>query len=82
MAADILLNPSFPDAELGALQDAPEGAARADADDAAVPGHGAGRRDYGNHPNSRLMPTVESIDKTTRDALVAFDRAHYAPDQA
>jgi predicted Zn-dependent peptidase len=36
---------------------------------------------YGDHPASRVMPTPESIDKATRDALAAFHKARYAPDQ-
>ena len=37
---------------------------------------------YGDHPAGRVLPTAESIDKATRDALVAFHKAHYVPDQA
>ena len=37
---------------------------------------------YGTHPAARLSPTVAALDKTTRDALTAFHRAHYAPDHA
>jgi predicted Zn-dependent peptidase len=37
---------------------------------------------YGSHPSSRVAPTPAEIDKVTREAIVAFHRAHYVPDRA
>ena len=38
---------------------------------------------YGAHPAvARLGDRADVLDKTTRDALVAFHRAHYVPDHA
>jgi zinc protease len=34
----------------------------------------------GGHPDGRTAPTVEALDKTTRDALVAFHKTRYVPD--
>ena len=32
------------------------------------------------HPDGRTAPSIEALDKTTRDALVAFHKTHYVPD--
>jgi predicted Zn-dependent peptidase len=37
---------------------------------------------YGDHPGSRIFPSVEAIDKVTREALIDFHRTHYVPDKA
>jgi len=37
---------------------------------------------YGSHPASSVGVTKESIEKITRDALVAFHKANYVPDHA
>ncbi len=37
---------------------------------------------YGTHPAARVSVTADGLDKTTRDALVAFHKAHYVPDHA
>src|SRR6185295_10366499 len=34
------------------------------------------------HPASRVAPTVESLDRTTRAQLVEFHKARYMPDRA
>ncbi|MFO7694983.1 MAG: pitrilysin family protein, partial [Vicinamibacterales bacterium] len=83
LAADILLNPSFPDAELARYkvrQKASLVQMRSMPQFLAAERYG--RAIYGDHPNSRVMPTVESIDKATRDALAAFHKARYVPDNA
>jgi zinc protease len=36
----------------------------------------------GDHPDGRVAPTVATLDKTTRDDLVAFHRTRYVPDHA
>ncbi|MFO7692446.1 MAG: insulinase family protein, partial [Vicinamibacterales bacterium] len=76
LAADIVLNPSFPDAELARYkvrQKASLVQMRSMPQFLAAERYG--RAIYGDHPNSRVMPTVESIDKATRDALAAFHKA-------
>lgn len=83
LAVDILLNPSFPDAELTRYktrQKAQLVQMRMIPQFLAMERYS--RVIYGDHPNSRVMPTAESVDKTTHDALSAFHRAHYVPDQA
>ncbi|MGE5362436.1 MAG: M16 family metallopeptidase [Bacteroidales bacterium] len=83
LAADILLNPTFPEEELArfkARQKASLLQVR------AIPGFLAqeryGRVIYADHPASRAMPTPDAIDKTTRDAMVAFHKSRYVPDEA
>jgi predicted Zn-dependent peptidase len=83
LAADVLLNPSFPDAELARFktrQKAQLVQMRMMPQFLGMERYS--RVIYGDHPNGRVMPTAESIDATTHDALAAFHRAHYVPDQA
>jgi predicted Zn-dependent peptidase len=83
LAADILLNPSFPEAELTRFktrQKAQLVQVRSMPQFLAMERYN--RVIYGDHPSSRVLPTAESIDKATRDALGAFHKAHYVPDQA
>src|SRR5512139_1564647 len=83
LATDILFNPSFPEQELARYK------ARQKASAVQLrmqPGFLAAERYaavmYAGHPNSRVAPTPQDIDKVTREAMVAFHRAHYVPDQA
>jgi len=83
LAADILLNPSFPDAELARYktrQKAQLVQMRSMPQFLAAERYG--RVMYGDHPAGRVMATADSIDKATHDALAAFHKARYAPDQA
>jgi predicted Zn-dependent peptidase len=83
LAADILLNPSFPEEELARLktrQKANLVQARSIPSFLAMERYN--RVVYGDHPAARVIPAAESIDKTTREALVAFHRAHFVPDDA
>ncbi len=83
LAADILLNPSFPEAELARFKVRQKASL---VQMRSMPQFLAAERYnrviYGDHPNSRVMPTAESIDKATRDALAAFHTARYVPDNA
>lgn len=83
LAADILMNPSFPDAEISrykaramaALQQQrtdPEFLARERYQKAV----------YGSHPASSVGVTMESLKRITRDSLVGFHLANYVPDHA
>jgi predicted Zn-dependent peptidase len=83
LAADILLNPSFPEAELTrykAQQRAQLTQVRANP--AFLAAERFNQVVYGDHPASRVLPALASLEKATRDALVAFHKAHYAPDFA
>jgi zinc protease len=83
LAADILLHPKFDDQELAryktrtraALQDQ-----RGDPDFLAKERYS--KAIYGSHPASSTGVTKESLEKITRDGLVAFHKANYVPDYA
>jgi predicted Zn-dependent peptidase len=82
LAADIVLNPTFPEAELARYktrQKAQLVQVRSMPQFLAAERYG--RVIYGDHPAGRVMATSDAIDKATRDALAAFHKARYAPDQ-
>ena len=81
LMADMLLNPSFPEQELTRyktqlraqlIQQRANPAFLVQERFSLVMAPG--------HPDSRTSPTPESLDKTTRDALVAFHKSRYVPD--
>jgi zinc protease len=83
LASDVLLNPTFPEPELARYK----ARARASLEDQRTdPNFLAQERYskamYGEHPASSTGLTKESLEKITRDALVAFHKANYVPDHA
>lgn len=83
LASDILLNPNFPEPELARYK----ARARASLEDQRTnPSFLAQERYskamYGEHPASSTGLTKESLEKITREALVAFHKANYVPDHA
>jgi zinc protease len=83
LAADILVHPKFDEQELArykartmaALEDQ-----RGDPDFLANERYS--KAIYGDHPASSTGVTKESLQKITRDALVAFHKDNYVPDYA
>lgn len=83
LAADVLLNPTFPEEELArykARQKASLQQVRANPSFLAQERYGTVV--FGEHPSARVVPTPEAIDKTTRDALIAFHKSRFVPDSA
>ena len=83
LMADVLMNPSFPQAEI----DRYKTRTRAHfINQRTQPGFLAQERLskalFGDHPLSRVSPTPAALDALTRDALVEFHKAHYVPDRA
>ena len=81
LAADILLNPSFPEKELGLYKGRARAALeeqRSDPD--FLKEERYAKVIYGNHPASSVGLTRESLEKITRDALVTFHKNNYVPD--
>ena len=81
LAADILLNPSFPDKELALFKVRARAALeeqRSDPD--FLKEERYAKAIYGSHPAANVGLTRESLEKITRDALVAFHKSNYAPD--
>jgi predicted Zn-dependent peptidase len=83
LMADVLMNPSFPQAEIDRYK------TRSKANfinQRTQPGFLAQERMnqalFGDHPSSRVSPTPAALDALTRDALVEFHKKHYVPDRA
>jgi zinc protease len=83
LAADVLLNPSFPEEELARFKMRQRAQAlQVRSLPRFLVQERYARAIYGDHPASRIFPTIEAIDKVTRDSLIEFHRAHYIPDYA
>lgn len=83
MFADVLLNPSFPEDELGRYKQRTRAGLIQQRSNAGFLGAEMfAKVMYGSHPAGRLSPTTDAVDKVTREALSAFHRTHYAPDHA
>jgi zinc protease len=83
LASDILLHPSFPDDELARYKQRTRASlAQQRANPAFLAAEVFSRAVYGPHPAARISPTLASLDRVTRDDLLAFHRAHYLPDRA
>jgi len=83
LAADVILSPTFPDEELTrykAQTRAQLTQQRASPNFLAFERFSLAVAD--GHPDGRMAPTVEALDKTTRASLAAFHKAHYVPDHA
>lgn len=83
LAADILLNPSFPEKELGLFKGRARAALeeqRSDPD--FLKEERYAKALYGSHPASSVGLTRGSLEKITRDALVAFHKNNYVPDHS
>lgn len=83
LMADVLMHPSFPDAEIARYKARTRGGLMLNR---AQPSFLGQERLYkvvfGDHPSSRISPTPAALDALTHDALVEFHKAHYAPDHA
>ena len=83
LIADVLLNPTFPEAEFARYKTQTRAQLL---QQRSNPGFLAQERFSivmaGDHPEGRVAPTPEVLDKTTREHLVAFHRARYVPDHA
>jgi zinc protease len=83
LAGDILLHPVFADGEVSRFKQRTRTTL---AQQRANPGFLAtemfSRVVYGGHPAARTSPTVESLERTTREHMVQFHRAHYVPEHA
>ena len=83
LMADVLMNPSFPQTEIDLYKTRTRAAFM---NQRTQPGFLAAERlnkaVFGDHPLARVSPTPQALDGLTRDALVAFHKAHYVPDRA
>lgn len=83
LATEILLKPSFPQEEFDRYKTRTKTTL---VQQRAQPGFLASelfsRVMYGTHPLSRAALSTDALDRTTRDAIVAFHKAKYVPDHA
>ncbi len=83
LAADILLNPSFPQQELNRYKMRQRATAiQLRSNSTFLAQERFGRAVFGSHPGSLVFPSVEAIDKLTREAMIEFHRTHYLPNNA
>ena len=83
LMADVLMNPSFPQAEV----DRYKTRSRANfMNQRTQPGFLAQERlskaVFGDHPAAKVSPTPAALEGLTRDALVEFHKARFVPDRA
>jgi zinc protease len=83
LMADVLMNPSFPQAEIDRYKTRTRAQLM---QNRTQPGFLAQEQlnkvVFGNSPLARIAPTPAALDALTRDALVEFHKAHYVPDRA
>jgi zinc protease len=83
VAADLLLNPSFPADEWERLKTRSKaGLQQQRSQPAFLAAEMFNRVTYGNHPGARVSATAQSTDAVTRDAMVQFHQTRYVPDRA
>lgn len=83
LMADVTLRPSFPENEVELTrQNTKESLKQQRAQPSFLANEMVSRVMFGDHPYSRIAPTPESIDATTRERLVDFHRAAFVPNNA
>jgi zinc protease len=83
LAADILLNPTFPDDELTRYKERTRaGLLQQRTSPGFLANEMFSRVVYGDHPASRVSITAPVLDKLTRTMMVDFHRERYIPDHA
>ena len=83
IAADVLLNPSFPAEEWQrAKARAKSGLVQQRTNPGFLSAERYNRILYGDHPAGRASVTAAGLDAITRDAMVEFHRTRYVPDHA
>jgi predicted Zn-dependent peptidase len=83
LTADVLLQPTFPQEELDRYkQRTRAGLVQQRSSPQFLANELYARVLFGEHPASRVSPTLDALDKASRDALVAWHRERYVPDHA
>ena len=83
LMADVTLRPSFPENEVELTkQNTKESLKQQRAQPSFLANEMVSRVMFGEHPYSRIAPTPESIDATTRERLVDFHRSVFVPNNA
>ncbi|HEV7396559.1 MAG TPA: pitrilysin family protein [Pyrinomonadaceae bacterium] len=83
LMADVTLNPSFPENEVELTrQNTKESLKQQRAQPSFLASETVSKVMFGEHPYSRIAPSPESIDATTRDRLVDFHKRVFIPNNA
>jgi len=83
LMADVLMHPSFSDAEIQRYKTRTRGALMQNRAQPSFLGQERlNKVVFGDHPSSRVSATPAALDALTHDALVEFHKAHYVPDHA
>jgi len=83
LAADIILNPTFPASELNKLKQRMKVQLQQQRSSPFfLIQERFNRAVYGDHPAAVTSPTLESLDKITPEMLVKWHREHYLPQNA
>jgi zinc protease len=83
LASDVLLNPSFPEKEIGLYKARSRaGLEQQRSDPNFLRQERYSKTVYGDHPAASVGLTRESLEKITRESLVSFHRSNYVPDHA
>ena len=83
LMAEIVLQPSFPENEVElAKQNTKESLRQQRAQPSFLASEMVSRIMFGDHPYSVVAPTMESIDRVSRDAFVKFHEAKFVPNSA
>jgi zinc protease len=83
LMADVTLHPSFPENEVELTkQNTKESLKQQRAQPSFLANEMVSWVMFGDHPYSRIAPTPESIDATTRERLVDFHRLVFVPNNA
>src|SRR6267378_2021560 len=83
LMSDVTLRPSFPENEVELTkQNTKESLKQQRAQPSFLANEMVSRVMFGDHPYSRIAPTPESIDATTRERLVDFHRTVFVPNNA
>jgi len=83
LMADVLMHPSFSDAEIQRYKTRTRGALMQNRAQPSFLGQERlNKAVFGDHPSSRVSATPAALDALTHDALVEFHKAHYVPDHA
>ncbi|HXD29937.1 MAG TPA: pitrilysin family protein [Pyrinomonadaceae bacterium] len=83
LMADVTLHPSFPENEVDLTrQNTKESLKQQRAQPSFLANEMVSRVMFGEHPYSRIAPTPESIDGTTRERLVDFHSRVFVPNNA
>src|SRR5215213_4772879 len=83
LMAEVILEPSFPENEVDlAKQNTKESLRQQRAQPSFLASEMVARVMYGDHPYSIVAPTPESIDRSSRDDFVNFNKSKFVPNSA